>query len=247
MENKTEKYLKYAIGEILLVVIGILIALQINNWNQQRLDRILEKDYYCQFLEDINQDIIQLDEQKIYTQERLLHANKMLGLLQNENSDFSEIMEHTKGAISKTDAVIKPNMNAFEDLKSSGNLRLLTDKKIKNQLTKYYANEQGLLNIINSNAISITTRFKEKKDRLNNGWVYLIESQNGFDSTLVSVEKLKELFVRNKEVSLTQVNDALAYIGSNSRNMVHLKSLEDEIILMKLILENKCINYDKIK
>ena len=34
-ENNTGKYLKYAIGEILLVVIGILIALQINNWNSQ--------------------------------------------------------------------------------------------------------------------------------------------------------------------------------------------------------------------
>ena len=37
MENKTSKYFKYAIGEIVLVVIGILIALQINNWNDRRL------------------------------------------------------------------------------------------------------------------------------------------------------------------------------------------------------------------
>jgi len=36
MENKTGKYLKYAIGEIVLVVIGILIALQINNWNENQ-------------------------------------------------------------------------------------------------------------------------------------------------------------------------------------------------------------------
>ena len=36
MENKTGKYFKYAIGEIVLVVIGILIALQINNWNERR-------------------------------------------------------------------------------------------------------------------------------------------------------------------------------------------------------------------
>lgn len=43
MENKTSKYLKYAIGEIVLVVIGILIALQINNWNESRKDRITEQ------------------------------------------------------------------------------------------------------------------------------------------------------------------------------------------------------------
>ena len=38
-ENKTGKYLKYAIGEILLVMIGILLALQVNNWNESRLER----------------------------------------------------------------------------------------------------------------------------------------------------------------------------------------------------------------
>ena len=42
-EGKTGKYLKYAFGEIVLVVIGILIALQINNWNEQRKERIQEK------------------------------------------------------------------------------------------------------------------------------------------------------------------------------------------------------------
>ena len=43
MKNKTGKYFKYAIGEIVLVVIGILIALQINNWNEQRKDNIKEQ------------------------------------------------------------------------------------------------------------------------------------------------------------------------------------------------------------
>jgi hypothetical protein len=42
-EGKTGKYLKYAFGEIILVVIGILIALQINNWNENRKNRLLEQ------------------------------------------------------------------------------------------------------------------------------------------------------------------------------------------------------------
>ena len=51
-ENRVAKYLRYAIGEILLVVIGILIALQVNNWNKQRKANILEAEYYCRLLKD---------------------------------------------------------------------------------------------------------------------------------------------------------------------------------------------------
>jgi sensor domain CHASE-containing protein len=52
--GKTSKYFKYAIGEIILVVIGILIALQINNWNEKRKARISEKLNLTQLLEDFN-------------------------------------------------------------------------------------------------------------------------------------------------------------------------------------------------
>ena len=45
MENKTRKYLKYAVGEIVLVVIGILIALQVNNWNENRKTEIKIKKW----------------------------------------------------------------------------------------------------------------------------------------------------------------------------------------------------------
>ena len=53
MKNETGKYLKYAIGEITLVVIGILIALQINNWNQNRTNENLEAKYQVRLLEDL--------------------------------------------------------------------------------------------------------------------------------------------------------------------------------------------------
>ncbi|WP_406684817.1 DUF6090 family protein [Seonamhaeicola sp. MEBiC1930] len=55
-EGKTGKYLQYAIGEIILVVIGILLALQINNWNEARKNKILEKEYLVRLLEDLEHD-----------------------------------------------------------------------------------------------------------------------------------------------------------------------------------------------
>ena len=52
-EGKTGKYLKYAIGEIILVVIGIFIAIQLNNLNEERKLKIKEGEYYCKLLEDV--------------------------------------------------------------------------------------------------------------------------------------------------------------------------------------------------
>ncbi len=60
-KNQMGKYFKYAVGEILLVVIGILIALQINNWNQQRLERIEEKLILTNLKEDFEEAITEFE------------------------------------------------------------------------------------------------------------------------------------------------------------------------------------------
>jgi hypothetical protein len=57
MDNKTKKYFKYALGEIVLVVIGILIALSINNWNEERKNKIKESVYLEGIKSDLARDI----------------------------------------------------------------------------------------------------------------------------------------------------------------------------------------------
>lgn len=56
-ENKAGKYFKYAVGEILLVVIGILIALQINNWNEERNNQATLKQFLMEFREELKLNI----------------------------------------------------------------------------------------------------------------------------------------------------------------------------------------------
>lgn len=61
-ENKTSKYLKYAIGEIVLVMIGILLALQVNNWNENRNKQNELNNIYNQIVFDLDNDITELTE-----------------------------------------------------------------------------------------------------------------------------------------------------------------------------------------
>ena len=61
-ESKFGKYLLYAIGEIILVVIGILIALGINNWNQERKNTSLRKSYLENLKVDLKKDIENLEQ-----------------------------------------------------------------------------------------------------------------------------------------------------------------------------------------
>lgn len=60
MDNKKIQYLKYALGEILLVVIGILIALQINNWNQSVIEKKSLNEYLIKIRSHTSEDIKQL-------------------------------------------------------------------------------------------------------------------------------------------------------------------------------------------
>lgn len=56
-DNKPLKYVRYALGEIFLVVIGILIALQINNWNQNRNEQNKIKEYAVSLIQELEEDI----------------------------------------------------------------------------------------------------------------------------------------------------------------------------------------------
>ena len=76
--GKTSKYFKYAIGEIVLVVIGILIALQINNWNENIKKDAKLQTYIMEFKEDLKLNLRIFDRQIKLAEERIDHNNKLL-------------------------------------------------------------------------------------------------------------------------------------------------------------------------
>lgn len=90
-EGKTGKYLKYAIGEIVLVVIGILIALQINNWNQQRILEKQSQQVLLNLREEINENKTELESAIEFLKQRVDRRLEYLNSSDQNISDSEKI------------------------------------------------------------------------------------------------------------------------------------------------------------
>ena len=138
-ENKFNKYLLYATGEIILVVIGILIALQVNNWNEERKQKIQVTTYAKALVEDLKEDIRKV--KTIKWQARKSHL--VLDSLTNysRNLDIKQMTNFDLFILSIDDGY-KPfswNRASFEEIKSSGVLNYFKNDSLVNLLVKYEA------------------------------------------------------------------------------------------------------------
>lgn len=89
-ENKVNKYLLYAFGEILLVVIGILIALQINTWNQERINSREEQRIYQDLVEELEFNKFLVKYGSEFMGEVVEAAERMSVRINNTNESFNE-------------------------------------------------------------------------------------------------------------------------------------------------------------
>jgi len=241
MENKTSKYFKYAIGEIVLVVIGILIALQINNWNEQRKENKLEQDYYCKLLEDVQQDLIQVNNQIANTVNRIDACNNVLQMLQSPNPKLDILMQETLNALSLITYTIRPNNAAFEDLKSSGNLNVLKDNNIKTSVIDYYSMLEGMIDVMNINADGAVDVFFNKVSYTQIGWQHISFVKEGIDTTKVDFGKLNPSKEINDDLIKQLTSDAVFFVGANARVKDLYETVLPDIKKMIAQLEAKCI------
>ena len=132
-ESKFSKYLLYAIGEIILVVIGILIALQINNWNESRKDSARENLILKQLQSEYQSNLHQLDEKILMRNEGLQACHFLLNQIDNpESVNESKFYTHL-GEIFR-DPTFDPIKN---DIIGSGNLRLIKNDTLVRFLSNW--------------------------------------------------------------------------------------------------------------
>ncbi|MCB0443709.1 MAG: hypothetical protein KDC50_06620 [Flavobacterium sp.] len=137
-QANTIQYLKYAIGEIILVVIGILIALQINNWNQRRLDKKNEQIYLNGLKEEFQISKRKLEELRSVNQKNYNGAKKIIEYINSENQLpteelFSKLLYQTFS----NDIAYNPNNSLLNEMINSGNLKNLSNTSLRKELTNW--------------------------------------------------------------------------------------------------------------
>lgn len=140
-EGKTTQYLTYAVGEIILVVVGILIALQINNWNEDQKAKASTLTYINSMIGDLKKDTLMYANQIKDTEMKFRFCKDIKDQINGNKAliDTSAFIVNLQAA----GRLLIPLMNrdTYKDLISTGNMKLIDDEKSIDAIRKYYNNE----------------------------------------------------------------------------------------------------------
>jgi hypothetical protein len=137
-ENRISRYFLYAIGEIFLVVIGILIALQINNWNEERIVRNEESVYLQRLLDEMVLDSTRLESTIRLSQFKLDASYFILNELEKVNRSNIDTLELVIGTFRiAINITSPPDLTTYEELISTGKLNIIRNKEIKSKISRY--------------------------------------------------------------------------------------------------------------
>jgi len=143
-EGKTGKYLKYAIGEIILVVIGILIALQINNWNEGRKMRVTELTYLENLQIEFQQNLNRAYEDLEYSEFQTQNVTLLLKVIEGDtvvlDSGPLAVAIINCGWAHKVDFI----EDVWEELKNIGVSNILSNPQLREAITSFHKSKDVL-------------------------------------------------------------------------------------------------------
>lgn len=210
-ENKTGKYLKYAFGEIILVVIGILIALQINNWNENNAAQRRIDSRIINLTQDIESDIAEMNEiievakNRIIIVKSILEGSNRLGSFgvsesSKASGNFGVFKEPTfertpkdyENPNSKLSFLrtLDGNGPTYNELINSGEFHLIKNKQLAKKIQDYYFNVAQTKDRENSNNKPSNISIYKSKNRLGLG----THSKEGTMEKLIDMAKKDQQF-----------------------------------------------------
>ena len=145
-ENKLGRYLFYALGEIILVVVGILIALQINIWNENRKKEILELSLLREMKSNLKSDISDIEENIYFAENGIKSANIILKSFDN-NFPYNDSLNKYYGKVPMTPKFLMTE-NAYESMNNVG-IRIIKNDSLREAITNHYQIKAGWAKVWN--------------------------------------------------------------------------------------------------
>ena len=243
MENKTGKYFKYAIGEIVLVVIGILIALQINNWNERRKIQSNQQKYLTLLKTEAENNLKEIRNTKNEVSEMKMKQIVLYNLINVKRDTVTE--KHLSELLFRIISNVyrfKYENSALSDLKSSGNLKNVLNDSLRKYLI---ALEPIVIGLQRQEDAEVDLRNKVLNYIHENGSLKVIIEQNGVEERL-GLPKLSKSKRSNIDL-LGEVefeNILINYIGvTNNIISIQYPEVENHLIKVMDLIEKERYNY----
>lgn len=171
--SKARKYILYTVGEVVLIVIGILIALSIDNWNEDRKNLVREQEVLMQLKKDYNANLLQLNE-KIKMRESIIGACEVM-----MNAIDEQVGQNRDSVINQLSILfLDPTFDPVQDdLINSGNIRLIRNQQLRSLLTNWSSDvaevqdiEKGWQKLLMEELIPYYIELGVSRDAVNRFW-----------------------------------------------------------------------------
>ncbi|MEX0997367.1 MAG: hypothetical protein WDZ45_09995 [Flavobacteriaceae bacterium] len=215
-QNKVRNYFFYAIGEIILVVIGILIALQVNNLNESKAKNSQEAVYLNFILDDLLLQKQENSTQRKSITEHISIDNQLIEYISNRFMVGNDQRTEVKSVLSTL--VVGRTYGAYEatflDLTSSGNIALISNQALKNQIIQHYQIQKRDRDVINNNTLNT---YKEL-------WIELVNRDLIIISPTIN-KYVKDYSVLEFNPKLDFLDDTLFENLSKEENMILIQNV----------------------
>jgi hypothetical protein len=220
-KNKTGKYLKYAVGEIILVVVGILIALSINNWQQERQNKKQEYRYINDLVNDFKQDSIHLEELRLEATITATAKDSIFKVINDLDYQMDSLPNYFKLQWVGY-KVFSPSTSTIEEMKSSSHLEIISNPLLRKKIVKMYyeyelfLQDEGLFMHANREVFTIA------KDKLGN-----IDDNTQEEIKVLLEDKrltnrLRKNFAKGRLKSLNNISEQTTEILSELREFLKI-------------------------
>ena len=229
-KNKTGKYLKYAIGEIVLVVIGILIALSINNWNEKRKDRIIENQILDEMLISLKSDkgTFEMLEKRLIDKDSAIQ--KVLDLREQSELPFGKSFGELIG-IAKQTFRFSYDRSPYENLVALG-INKMSDKELLKAVNKYYTQElPRSIKFIEFIEKKYLPKLKKSEDEAIERGVLkkLFVKRNGDDKWSVMYQSNPNLLLEDEKFYQSMINE-FEYMSNSLGRLQNLIKYNEKLI-----------------